>query len=98
MNVVAVVSRQLSVIIGYYTEHNYAELGRGKSNSYVNCRCWCRLKMVDCVVQGRDYTHYTGTVLRLADISRGGMCSTLTTVTLGSTEHQTGIQYTCSKL
>ena len=30
-------SRQLSaVIIGYYTEHNYAELGRGKSNSYVN--------------------------------------------------------------
>ena len=36
MNVVVVVSRQLSVIIGYYTEHNYAELGRGKSNSYVN--------------------------------------------------------------
>ena len=36
MNVVAVVSRQLSVIIGYYTEHNYTELGRGKSNSYVN--------------------------------------------------------------
>ena len=81
MNVVAVVSRQLSVIIGYYTEHNYTELGRGKSNSYVNCRC--RLKMVDCVVQWRDYnTHYTGTVLKLADISRGGMCSTPTTVTL----------------
>ena len=82
MNVVAVVSRQLSVIIGYYTKHNYTELGRGKSNSYVNCRC--RLKMVDCVVQWRDYTHYTGTVLKLADISRGGMCSTPTTVTLGS--------------
>ena len=57
MNVVAVVSRQLSVIIGYYTEHNYTELGRGKSNSYVNCRC--RLKMVDCVVQCRDYTLYS---------------------------------------
>ena len=30
MNVVVVVSRQLSVIIGYYTEHNYAELGAGE--------------------------------------------------------------------
>ena len=30
MNVVAVVSRQLSVIIGYYTEHNYTKLGAGE--------------------------------------------------------------------
>ena len=31
-----VVGSSVAVIIGYYTEHNYAELGRGKSNSYVN--------------------------------------------------------------